>query len=100
MDAKAPLAPPILETNRSRPPWMSGTMAVVEDGWTGALADDSLADDTPANGTLLIGRPDADLAEFPAGRSDAQIASFIDELADRVAGPQRRRGVPPPIKRR
>lgn len=95
MDAKAPLAPPIVETNRSRPPWMSGAMAVVEDGWSGALADD-----TPANGTLLIGRPDAGLAEFPAGRSDAQIASFIDELTDRVAGPQRRRGVPPPIKRR
>jgi hypothetical protein len=88
MDAK-PLAPPIVETNPMRPPWMSGSMALVEDGWAGALEE-------PANGKLFVGRPDADLAEFPAGPSDEAIASIIDELSRKLVNTGRKRGVPPP----
>jgi len=88
MDAK-PLAPPIVETNPTRPPWMSGSMALVEDGWAGALEE-------PANGKLFVGRPDADLAEFPAGPSDEAIASIIDELSRKLVNTGRKHGVPPP----
>ncbi len=88
MDAK-PLAPPIVETNPTRPPWMSGSMALVEDGWDGALAE-------PANGKLFVGRPDYELAEFPAGPSDETIASIIDELSRKLVNTGRKRGVPPP----
>jgi hypothetical protein len=88
MDAK-PLAPPVVETNPSRPPWLSGTMAVLEDGWAGAL-------DEPANANLFVGRADAELAEFPAGPSDEHIASIIDEFTRRLVNTNRKRGVPPP----
>ena len=87
MDAK--LAPPIVETNPSCPPWTSGTMAIVEDGWQGAL-------DEPKVGTLFVGRPDAELAEFPPGPTDDDIASIIDEFTHRLVNTGRKRGVPPP----
>ena len=85
MDAK-PLAPPTLETNPARPPWLNGTMAVVDAAWSGAFEE-------PA---LLVGRPDAELAEFPEGPSDADIASIIDEFTHRLVNVGRKRGVPPP----
>jgi hypothetical protein len=88
MDAK-PLAPPIVETNPARPPWMNGTMAVAEDGWQGAL-------DEPTASLLLVGRPDAELADFPAGKTDEDIASIIDEFTHRLVNVGRKRGVPPP----
>ena len=88
MDAK-PLAPPIVETNVARPPWMNGAMAVAEDGWSGALEE-------PTRGSLFVGRPDAELAEFPAGPSDEDIRSIIDEFTHRLVNVGRKRGVPPP----
>jgi hypothetical protein len=92
MDAK-PLAPPIVDTSFSRPPWMNGTMAVAEAGWSGAL-DESL--DVGRLGTLFVGHPDVELAEFPPGPSDDDIAAIIDEFTHRLVNTGRKRGVPPP----
>jgi hypothetical protein len=64
-------------------------MAVAEDGWSGAF-------EAPA---LLVGRPDAELAEFPAGPTDEDIASIIDEFTQRLVNVGRKRGVPPPPPR-
>ena len=93
MDAKVRLAPPIVDATPLRPPWMNGAMAVAEDGWSGTL------EGAPANGLSCMGRPDADLAEFPEGPSDEHIAAIIDELSRRLTGERPRRG-PPPIRRR
>jgi hypothetical protein len=69
---------------------MNGTMAVAEDGWSGAFEEP----------TLLVGRADAELAEFPAGPTDEVIASIIDEFTHRLVNVGRKRGVPPPPPRR
>jgi hypothetical protein len=86
MDAK--LAPPIVDTSPARPPWMNGSMAVAEDGWSGALEEPCAVQ--------LVGRPDAELAEFPEGPTDEDIASIIDEFTRRLVNTGRKRGVPPP----
>lgn len=85
--------------NRIAPP----TVVFVADAppITAALdADWDFAEEAAATDGGLMGKPDAALAEFPAGPSDQEIAALIDECTDALCRPQPRGRRPAGSRRR
>ncbi len=58
--------------------------AEIDAGW-------GFAEEAAATDGALMGKPDAALAEFPSGASDAAIASFVDELTAAMHRPRKSR---------
>ncbi|MBK8234686.1 MAG: hypothetical protein IPK74_03925 [Deltaproteobacteria bacterium] len=82
MDTAIKIAPPIVQLEPSS-----------EGSWTRAAIDAQwdFTDEPAATDGALLGKPDAELGEFPPARSDDEIAALIDDVADELCAVPRPR---------
>lgn len=72
------LQPPTLSVISPEP--TSPITAELDAGW-------GFDDEPAATDGGLLGKPDVELAEFPEGPSDAEVAAMIDELSSALCRP-------------
>jgi hypothetical protein len=72
------LEPPILSLVSPEP--TPPITADLDDGW-------GFDDEPAATDGGLLGKPDVELAEFPEGPSDAEVAAMVDELSAALCRP-------------
>lgn len=87
MNSVRPIEPPTVPSVPDEP--ARPITAALDAGW-------GFADEAAATDGGLMGNPDAVLAAFPPGPTDADIAAIVDEFTDAICRPRPRVRRPAP----